>query len=157
MKHYMLAILTLCVLPLCAQKTTQWKGGTPGQESEWNVASNWTTNQVPDEMTRVVIWKTNNGHDAMPVIDEQVVVASVHLFDSTLLTIRETGALTIDGTMIYSEGIVCYGGEIINNGTIDLIQLSEMKDPDQMFKALKGDGMVYLEGKALNNTTLAQQ
>jgi hypothetical protein len=35
-------LLTLC-LNAFAQKTVVWKGGTPGQETNWYCAKNWST------------------------------------------------------------------------------------------------------------------
>ena len=32
-----------------------WKGNTPGHELEWQYASNWSNNRIPDEFTDVVI------------------------------------------------------------------------------------------------------
>lgn len=156
MKHFVAVILTLLSVHMYAQQTSNWKGGTPGRETSWSEARNWSTNQVPDEYTRVVIWSTNTGHNAMPVIDGEVVVASIHMFDSTELTILEGATLTVDGEYIYSEGLVCFGGHVNNEGTIHLQNLNA-NAKENFTQRLKGEGSVYLEGSIINASVLAQQ
>ncbi|MDX2134745.1 MAG: hypothetical protein SFV52_08165 [Saprospiraceae bacterium] len=51
-----------------AQKANTWKGGTPGQETNWNCPQNWSTNAVPDAFSDVVIPDVSTSTFAAPVI-----------------------------------------------------------------------------------------
>jgi hypothetical protein len=60
-------LLTLC-LNAFAQKTIVWKGGTPGQETNWYCAKNWSTHTVPDAFSDVVIPDVSTTTRALPEI-----------------------------------------------------------------------------------------
>jgi len=51
-----------------AQKTTYWKGGTPGHENDWFCARNWTSGDVPNEFSNVVISDQTSQNHSSPVI-----------------------------------------------------------------------------------------
>ncbi|MBK9985349.1 MAG: hypothetical protein IPP15_23920 [Saprospiraceae bacterium] len=51
-------ILFLFCLPSAisfSQKTSIWKGNSPGHPTDWHWAANWSTNALPDEFTDVII------------------------------------------------------------------------------------------------------
>lgn len=50
---YLILFLLISSLSLTAQSI--WKGGTPGQEQDWNVAKNWSTHKVPTAFDSVII------------------------------------------------------------------------------------------------------
>jgi len=60
-------LLTLC-LNAFAQKTVVWKGGTPGQETNWYCAKNWSPQTVPDAFSDVVIPDVSATTRALPEI-----------------------------------------------------------------------------------------
>ena len=51
-----------------AQKVAIWKGGTPGQVTEWNCPKNWKEGQVPNEFSQVVIPDVRSSTFNNPVI-----------------------------------------------------------------------------------------
>lgn len=117
MKTYCTLVLTvLTVLGLSAQTHAYWLGGTPGKETNWEEPRNWDTNKTPDENTYVVITSQNSGHDAQPVINTEVLVASIQIHPGAMLTVEKKGQLTVDISETYSEGIQIYGGALKNMG-----------------------------------------
>jgi len=138
-----------------SQTTAHWKGGTPGKKNCWHVAQNWSNNQVPDEFTYVVIEALNTGHHALPVISEEVEVGGIDVYGGATLTIKNTGIVTIDGSDFYTEGITNTGGEILNHGTINLLQLEKFSYKN-VEKMLQGKGNIVVDGILLNHKNLAQ-
>ena len=120
MKNLFILLLTFTTTHLTAQNTTTWIGGTPGKTTNWNEPRNWTGHHVPDEFSLVIIAQTNSGHHAQPHINGAVTVAGIEIHSGANLTISETGELTVDGEYTYSEGVVNYGGKLINNGKVIL-------------------------------------
>ncbi len=51
-----------------AQKVATWKGGTPGQPTEWNCPKNWKEGQVPNEFSQVVIPDVSTSTFSNPVL-----------------------------------------------------------------------------------------
>lgn len=123
MKTIFLIIATFGSFSVFSQQTAEWIGGTPGVESEWFIPSNWNTNRVPDEDTKVVIRGTHSGHLAMPVIWQEAEALQIDIISGGSLTILETGSLSIDGESFYTKGICVFGGELKNFGLIELIHL----------------------------------
>lgn len=125
MKSLIIICCSLLPLTLSAQFTAYWVGGTPGAETDWNEARNWNTQRVPNEDTKVIIKGSNSGHNAMPIITEDIVVAGIELQYGGLLSISIKGTLAVSGEYTYSEGIVSYGGKLRNEGTILLRHLDQ--------------------------------
>ncbi len=149
MKTLLIAILTLATTTLFAQNTVIWKGGTPGKENNWNESKNWSDNQVPDENTNVIIKAMNTGHFAQPVVDEAVEVASIELQAGAKLTVTASGSVMIDGSDIYTIGIVSYGGILVNKGLINLINIDNFSTVD--FQEIhSGNGTVLLDNQSIN-------
>jgi hypothetical protein len=119
MKNLLLLLLS-AFLPLLmnAQTTITWKGGTPGQENQWNEPQNWDAHRIPNENDRVVIKMTHNGHFSQPVINTKVHIAWLEIYAGAELTLAPSGQLTLDGTYTYSEGISMYGGHLSSAGEI---------------------------------------
>lgn len=91
-----------------AQKANTWKGGTPGQETNWSCPRNWSANAVPDEFSDVVIPDVSTSTFAAPVIR-----AGTHEVNALLLL---PGArITIDAGATL---IVCLRMEIVPNATV---------------------------------------
>jgi hypothetical protein len=55
MKYILILILSLTTIETFCQVTSIWKGNTPGHEVQWEYASNWSNNRIPDEFTDVII------------------------------------------------------------------------------------------------------
>lgn len=117
-----LIIVSLCLIStfLTAQDTHVWKGGTPGNETNWNEPKNWNNHEVPSEDSYVVIPFHNSGHFSQPEISNQVIIAALELQSNAELKVKPSGKLIIDGTYTYSEGISIYGGKLNNYGILEL-------------------------------------
>jgi hypothetical protein len=64
----LIALICFFTQQASAQKTTYWKGGTPGHENDWFCAKNWTSGDVPNEFSNVVISDQKNSKHISPVI-----------------------------------------------------------------------------------------
>ncbi len=81
---------------LQAQKINCWKGGTPGQATNWNCPKNWSTSQVPDEFQNVIIPDVSSGSGVYPTIDEDgMEVNTLVLESAACLTITKQGGLNV--------------------------------------------------------------
>lgn len=144
MKTLIIAILTFSTSLIIAQNTVTWIGGTPGNETSWDEPRNWSDHKIPNENSIVVIKRLNSGHNAQPVIEEMVEVASIEVQANAQLTIEGNGALIIDGSFTYSEGISLYGGEVINKGTVHLYSLS-VDVTEDYFNKIQNTGYVFMD------------
>lgn len=66
-----LILITLFTIgTYCAQgqKSTTWRGGTPGHEKEWNCNKNWSSGKVPDTFSDVVIPDCSSIGNFYPII-----------------------------------------------------------------------------------------
>lgn len=141
MKTLIITALTLLSSLSFAQQVIEWVGGTPGKEQSWNEASNWSTNQVPDEYSIVVIKFKNTGHNAQPIIEQSVHVASIQIHSGALLTIDGGADLLIDGTYTFSEGLSNYGGKIDNAGIINLLNIG-LSGRNDIYEMVAGSGHI---------------
>jgi hypothetical protein len=146
MKTLTLLIATLLTTTTFAQDETQWIGGTPGQETEWHQARNWSTNEVPDEDTHVVIDFLNSGHNSQPTISQDAVAASIEVRSLGKLTITDNAELIIDGMDTYTEGISLYGGQIENLGSIFFYNL-HIELTQEELSQFQGEGYVFVDDK----------
>ncbi|MDF1865624.1 MAG: hypothetical protein P1U70_12370 [Saprospiraceae bacterium] len=144
MKTLIIAILTFSTSFIIAQNTVTWIGGTPGNETNWEVAKNWSNNQVPNENSVVVIKYLNSGHNAQPIVENFVEVASIEVQANAQLTIEANAELIVDGSFTYSEGISLYGGEVINKGTVHLYSLS-VDVTEDYFNKIQNTGYVFMD------------
>jgi hypothetical protein len=149
MKTLLISFL-ICTLSIAySQNSVEWKGGTPGQMDDWSVASNWSNNRVPDVFSHVIIKANNNGHNAQPILEHKVEVASITLLNGAKLTVDKGGEITIDGRNVFTFGLLNYGGKIKNYG---MIKLYELEKSLKSFSPLDimGSGKVYIDGKIGN-------
>ena len=103
MKTIFIALFTLISTVTIAQNTVTWKGGTPGNETSWNEARNWSNHKVPNEFSNVIIPDVSSSTFSYPIIEEGIVELNSILVASTaLLTIRNSAKLIIYG---YAEGL----------------------------------------------------
>lgn len=100
MKTTIIASATLFLLTLSttafAQKSSTWKGGTPGQENNWNCSKNWSTNAVPDDFSNVIIPDVSSATQAMPVIKSgSVEINAISITSNAMLTIEKDAQLIV--------------------------------------------------------------
>lgn len=108
------AIILISQTSLLAQKSTTWKGGTPGKPSDWNCASNWSDGRVPNEFSDVTI--PNVSSDIYPVIKNNVEdINALFLMSNTHIKIEKKGALTVSERVEIAAGV-----KIDNLGKLDL-------------------------------------
>ena len=63
-------ILTILAFTIFAQNTVNWIGGTPGRETTWNEARNWSNYHVPDYFSNVIIPDVSTTTRSYPLIKE---------------------------------------------------------------------------------------
>jgi hypothetical protein len=140
MRTLLTLTFALATFGLFSQETATWKGGTPGNETNWNEARNWSTGQVPNEETHVIIRKTNNGRAAFPEINGSAAALWVEIYHGAKLTVASNATLNISGEAAYTEGISLYGGQLENKGMVTLSQLdTELDDQTLTQLSLAGD------------------
>lgn len=101
------AFLLALSLNAFAQKTVVWRGGTPGQETNWHCPKNWSTHTVPDAFADVVIPDVSTTTRALPEIRiGKVEINSLTIAHSAGLSLGESAQLIVlDNT----EGIEING------------------------------------------------
>lgn len=121
MKNVLLSIATAFALlfglatTLSAQNAVVWKGGTPGQENNWNCPKNWSKYKVPDEFSDVVIPDVSSTTHATPVIKSGTFeVNSIQIQSNAQLTI-ESGARLV---VYNAETAFDQAGNLQLNGSI---------------------------------------
>ena len=103
---------------LSAQKTATWKGGFPGQETNWACARNWSLNIVPDGNCHVVIPALLSQKKNYPVLsstDEEVY--SLVIESNAELSILPSGKLIILGLSPFDKPF-WNAGTLILSGTL---------------------------------------
>ena len=97
-----------------------WIGGAPGQETEWNVAKNWSENRVPDWTQDVIIADVSTSSGYFPIIEDEVEpIAHLEIQSNAILTIHPEGKLIVDGISTFNSGITLIG-EIEIDGDLDI-------------------------------------
>ncbi len=104
MKTLLIALFTLISTITIAQNTVTWTGGTPGNETSWNEARNWSNNKVPNEFTNVIIPDVSTSTFSNPIIKEGTVELNSILMETrALLTVQASAKLIVYG---YAEGLI---------------------------------------------------
>ncbi len=112
----LIAILSLFQLP--AQSQMVWKGGSPGQETQWNTPDNWSQKRIPAANDLVIIPNTGGEYD--PVIDQPIApIYFLEIQGGASLHIRPAGILVVDGGRSPEDGILLVG-DLFNEGRIKL-------------------------------------
>ncbi len=114
-----IALLLTATTFITAQNLITWEGGTPGKECKWDEPRNWSTNNVPDEFSFVIIKNLNTGHGAQPIINVVAKAANLEIQSGAYLTITKKGVLELEGDL-EKYGIEFHGGELFNKGNIVL-------------------------------------
>jgi hypothetical protein len=103
-----------------------WKGGTPGSQSNWNTAKNWSQNQVPDWSQDLIIPDVFALSGFFPVIDQVIEAFPYNEMQSNaVFTVLPHGRLVIDGTSTYNSGHFL-NGKLIASGEIDIAKVASM-------------------------------
>lgn len=91
-------ILLACMVystALFSQRTLIWKGGAPGQETQWQCPRNWSGNHIPDEFSDVTIPDVSTSSKAYPVLKDVAGINSLRVESNAMLTITPEGQLTV--------------------------------------------------------------
>jgi hypothetical protein len=103
MKKLLIAILTLSATIAFAQQTVTWKGGTPGKETSWNEAKNWSNNKVPNTFSDVIIEDVSTSTFSTPKIKDGIIeLNSIHIASNTKLSIEADAKVIVYS---YAEGL----------------------------------------------------
>ena len=141
MKSLFLILSMLFTFSLFAQNTVSWLGGTPGKETDWSEAKNWSNHKVPDEFSNVIISPRNSGHQALPTIQGDAEALSIEIHSGASLLISKDALLTIDGEGAFTRGIQVLGGSFVNNGNVDL-RFIDQDIVVSLAHQCKGKGMI---------------
>ncbi len=98
MKTLFTAILTILTITIFAQNTVSWLGGTPGRETTWNEARNWSNYQVPDLFSNVLIADVSTTTRSYPLIKNGAIVElnSISIESDAKLCVEEGAQLIIN-------------------------------------------------------------
>lgn len=119
-----------------------WKGGTPGNETNWNTAQNWSQNRIPDWSQDVVIPDVSTQSGYFPTITQAVdIIPHLEIQSNAVLTVLPKGRLVIDGQTTFNSGIYLTG-QLISKGEIAIINTAFMEIDQQ-------GGDLFLENKSL--------
>lgn len=155
MRNLIIVILCFVSSVIIAQDVHVWKGGTPGNETNWDEPKNWSNHEVPSEESYVVIKFENTGHYSQPEINGKVVIASLELQSNARLKINSAGELLIDGTYTYTEGITMYGGKLNNLGKLELNNIDVPQTKVIALQAMN-EGRLIVNGEVQNEQYVFQ-
>jgi hypothetical protein len=110
----LLLFILLAASETNAQIQNVWVGGTPGRPIDWNIASNWSLQRVPDEFHDVVIPNTASTTFSYPVIFRDVEIHSLRIESGAKLVILETGNLKLNAPGSRMDDVLANNGEIEN-------------------------------------------
>ena len=101
MKTLFIFFLVLSISVLNAQNEVTWSGGTPGRETHWHEAKNWSNHRVPDAFSNVIIPDIESTTLSFPIIAEGVVeVNSLLLASNAELLIRDEAKMIVYGQVV---------------------------------------------------------
>ncbi len=96
MKTLIIAILTLTTTFITAQNTTIWVGGTPGKETKWDEAKNWSNHRVPDEFSNVIILDVSTTTFSYPeIISGNIELNSLTIESNATISIHQNARLVV--------------------------------------------------------------
>ena len=145
MKNLTMMLIVLISTSLTSMEAQNiWKGGTSGQETDWNVAKNWSQNNVPDWTEDVIIPNVSTSSGFFPVIDSETEpIAHLEIQSNASLTVLPNGKLTVDGISTFNTGITLIGAlylegdlEVLNTAlsAIENLGGAPMVDPTMTAK-----------------------
>ena len=117
-----LVLLSALISTMALTAQVEWKGGFPGQETDWFCARNWSDNRIPDDFDNVVIPDRSTSGNFYPVIQNRKArVQSLDLHSNASLTIKSGATLTVLGFGL-SGGALTSLGTLENHGTLEVIE-----------------------------------
>ncbi|MCB9293498.1 MAG: hypothetical protein H6559_10285 [Lewinellaceae bacterium] len=112
----LISCLALSSFTAFAQNT--WTGGTPGRETDWLEARNWSKQRVPGWDDNVLI--PHLWHNNYPVVSAAMPpIAHLEVEGGARLIIKTGGQLSVDGSSTYNSGILLIG-KIDNMGVLSV-------------------------------------
>lgn len=127
MKNLLIIILTLSATFTYAQQTVTWKGGTPGKETSWNEAKNWSNNRVPNIFSDVIILDVSTSTFSTPIIKSGTIeLNSIQITSNAKLTVGENAKV-----IVYSHAVGLYKENLNIEGTFIVmgeIENAELKN-----------------------------
>jgi phosphodiesterase/alkaline phosphatase D-like protein len=91
-----------------------WVGGTPGFETDWNTAANWTCGFVPTSSDSVTIPGTVYAPEMPAAVS--ATVSDLNVASGTVINLNTGSSLNVIGN-VYNAGTVAGNGRIILNGS----------------------------------------
>jgi hypothetical protein len=80
-----------------AQIANIWKGGTPGQETNWACSKNWSLGRIPDVFDNVIIPDVSTGSQKFPVINSGLTeINQLHIHIGATLTAQENVRILVN-------------------------------------------------------------
>ncbi len=125
-----------------------WLGGTPGHETGWMEARNWSKQRVPGGNDKVVI--PHLWHDYYPVISISApAIAYLEVEGGARLSITEEGYLSVNGSSTHNSGLLLIG-KIINEGALAINQITwEAIDGNLGNLDIRKNGRLTLDGQLM--------
>jgi hypothetical protein len=97
-----------------AQIVNKWKGGTPGQETNWSCSRNWSLGRIPDVFDNVIIADVSTGSQKFPVIKSGLIeINQLHIQSGAKLTIEGNVRILANELNFYGTCIGCSRGDWI--------------------------------------------
>ena len=123
-----------------------WSGGTPGHETDWMEARNWSQQRVPGWNDNVVI--PHLWHDNYPEIKTAVpAIAHLEVEGGARLAIKADGYLPINGSSTFDSGILLIG-KINNEGMLAITNTAQITiDGSPANLALQNNGRFTSDGQ----------
>ena len=110
----LIAFFTLISVSNYAQNI--WIGNTPGHETDWMEARNWSKQRVPGWNDSVLV--PHLWHNNYPKVSTRVpAIAHLEVEGGASLNINSGGYLPIDGSSTHNSGVLLTG-RIYNEGTL---------------------------------------
>ena len=119
----MLVALVIAICSLSVTGQSIWIGGTPGRETDWMEARNWSQQRVPGWNDNVVI--PHLWHNNYPEIRTAVpAIAHLEVEGGARLAIKADGYLPINGSSTFNSGILLTG-KIHNEGVLAITHTAQ--------------------------------
>jgi hypothetical protein len=127
MKALITVAFVCTTIMMSAQVSATWVGGTPGKETAWNEAKNWSNHAVPDAFTDVYVKDVSSTTFSYPVIKQGAFeLNALFVEKSAKITIEDDAQLVVYG---YTHGIddeICkIKGPLLVYGEILLVEPEE--------------------------------
>ena len=117
----LISCLALFSFPAFTQAT--WSGGTPGHETDWMEARNWSNQRVPGWNDNAII--PHLWHNNYPEIKTAVpAIAHLEVEGGARLSITSNGYLPINGSSTSNSGILLTG-KINNEGVLAITNTAQ--------------------------------